>query len=114
MPYPTRIRPEWTHVRNDTLPTPGGGACQVELVECYRSPGRSGRFGPQVTSLNAREFGLRALVTDLDGHGLFKVEAWLPVDYSRAVVEDRVLAETERRLDAADWSRDVVYVLTGF
>ncbi len=113
MHHPIRVRPEWTHVRHDRLPTPDGGVCQVELVECYRSPGRSSRYGPPTTATNARQFGLRALVSDLDGHALFKVEGWLPVDSGKALVEDRVLAETGRRLDTADWRPDVVYVLAG-
>jgi hypothetical protein len=110
----TRVRPEWTHVRNDTFPAPEGSVYQVELVESFRSPGHSSHYGPPVTANSAAEYGVRALVADLDGQAMFKVEGWSPRDSSKQCIEDRVLAEAGRRLVSADWSRGVVYVLSGF
>ncbi len=110
----TRVRPVWTHVRHGTLPTQQGSVCQVELVECFRSSGYRSHFSPPLNADNAPEYGVRALVTDLDGRAMFVVEGWLSRDSSRQIIEDRVLAETERRLAKADWSRDMVYVVSGF
>ena len=110
----TRVRPEWTHIRSDTFPTPEGGVYQVELVESFRSPGHSSHYGPPITASSAAEYGVRALVTSSDGRAVFKVEGWSPRDLTKQSVRDRVLAEARRRLVSADWSRDVVYVLRGF